>query len=253
MSLAAPAGASAEIVFATEGNYPPWNERQSDGTFAGFDIDLIHALCRSVDETCKIVTDSFPAMIDALAADTFDAIISGIAITAEREKKIAFTRPYMSYSASFATAKDSALAGDAPASGAGLLERLAAARIGAQAATVNARLIVSLLPRATLVTFSDQAALNTAVAKGDVAAGLAGTQAWNNPAPAAPSAIVVIGPQLTSAEYPLLGRGLGIGVAKSNDNLKNSLDGAICNLTADGTIADLSKTWFDADLSVPCK
>jgi octopine/nopaline transport system substrate-binding protein len=253
LTLGAPVGASAEIVFATEGDYPPWNERQTDGTLAGFDIDLVHAVCASLDETCEVVTATFPGMMDTLAAGGFDAIISGIAITAEREQKIAFTRPYMSLSVSFATAADSKLAGDAPGSGPGLLERLAAARIGAQAGTVNARLIESLLPDATLVTFGDQRALNQAVADGEVEAGLAATLTWRNPLPAAASAVAVIGPPFTSAEYPILGQGLGIGVAKNNDALKMSLDKAICDLTTDGTITGLSATWFDADLSVPCK
>lgn len=246
-------GASAEMTFATEGNYPPWNERKADGELAGFDIDLVHALCKSLNESCKIVTAKFPAMMDELAAGEFDAIISGIAITAEREEKIAFTRPYMSYSASFATAAGSALAGNAPASGAGLLERLAAARIGAQEATVNARLIESLLPDATLVTFGDQEALNQAVVDGKVDAGLAAILTWNDPAPAPAGAIVEIGPPFTSAEYPVLGQGLGIGIAKGNGALKASLDQAICDLTSNETIAGFSKTWFDADLSVPCK
>jgi octopine/nopaline transport system substrate-binding protein len=253
VTIGFPVGASAETTFATEGNYPPWNERKADGELVGFDIDLIHALCTSLDETCKIVTATFPAMMDALAAGDFDAIISGIAITAEREEKIAFTRPYMSYSASFATAAGSTLAGNAPASGAGLLERLAGARIGAQEATVNALMIESLLPDTTLVTFGEQESLNRAVADGDVDAGFAGTLTWKDPAPAAASAVVVIGPPFTSAEYSLLGQGLGIGVTKGNQALKESFDAAICNLTSDGTIAGFSKTWFDADLSVPCK
>lgn len=52
---------------------------------------------------------------------------------------------------------------------------------------------------------------------------------------------------------PCSGRGLGIGIAKSNGSLKGRLDDAICDLTADGTIAGFSKTWFGADLSVPCE
>jgi len=227
-TLGMPASAAADIVFATEGDYPPWNQHQPDGKFAGFDIDLVSALCTSLGESCQIVTDTFPAMIDAVAEEAFDAIISGIAITAEREEKIAFTRPYMSYAASFAARSGSALAADATAANADLLNGLAGARIGAQAATVNAQLVESLVPDATLVTFGDQGALNRALAGGDIDAALAGTQTWKDPASAAPDAIVVIGSPFTSADYPLLGQGLGIGVAKGNDKLKASLDGAVC-------------------------
>lgn len=108
-------------------------------------------------------------------------------------------------------------------------------------------------PDATLVTFGDQEALNRAVVDGEVDAGLAAILTWSDPAPAPAGAIVEIGPPFTSSEYPVLGKGLGIGIAKGNDALKASLDGAICALTSDGTIAGFSKTWFDADLSVPCR
>jgi octopine/nopaline transport system substrate-binding protein len=252
LALAVPAGALAEVTFATEGDYPPWNETQADGELAGFDIDLVNALCKTLDEDCKIVTASFPAMMNTLAEGGFDAIISGIAITEQREEKIAFTRPYMSYSASFATAAGSDVAKDAPASGPGLFLRLAKARIGVQGDTVNAKLMANLLPEATLVTFGDQESLNKAVADGDVDAGFAGTLAWKNPTPAPADSIVVLGPQMTSAQYPLLGRGLGIGIAQGNSALKDTLDKGICELTADGTIESLSEKWFEADLAVPC-
>lgn len=247
-----PAVADAEITFATEGSYPPWNERLADGELTGFDVDLTNALCRTIAKRCDIVTATFPGMMDTLADGGYDAIISGIAITARREEKIAFSRPYMSLSVSFATATGSPLAKDAPASNAGLLERLAAARLGAQTATANAKLIEALLPDATLITFGDQEALNRAVAKGVVDAGLAATETWKNPVPAKPNEVIAIGEPLTSTDYPLLGEGLGIGVGKDATDLKDALDDAICKLTTDETVARLSKIWFDADLSVSC-
>jgi ABC-type amino acid transport substrate-binding protein len=253
VALAAATPAAAEITFATEGDYPPWNERQANGELAGFDIDVVNALCAAIGETCKIVVAPFPAMMDTLAEGGFDAIISGIAITAGRKEKIAFTRPYMSYAASFATAAGSEVAKNAPASGSGLFLRLAKSRIGVQGDTVNAKLIAEKIPDATLVTFGDQQSLNKAVADGDVDAGFAATLAWKNPLPASAEAIVTLGPEITSDQYPVLGQGLGIGIGKRNDALKDALDKGICDLTNDGTIAKLSKTWFDADLAVPCK
>ncbi len=40
-------GATAQetIRFATEGAYPPFNERAADGTLIGFEIDLGMAMC----------------------------------------------------------------------------------------------------------------------------------------------------------------------------------------------------------------
>jgi octopine/nopaline transport system substrate-binding protein len=246
------AGVHAETVFATEGNYSPWNETAADGRLAGFDIDLVDALCRDRNDDCRMVTAPFPGMMDRLAAGEFDAIISGIAITPERQALIQFTRPYMSLSVSFATSSHSSLAGQAPATAAQTLRLLSNARIGAQGATVNAKLVRSVLPDAILVLFDNQESLDDAVANAAVDAGLAATQTWKHQAPAAAGAIVTFGPPLVGTEYPVLGQGLAIGVAKGNDALKASLDTAICRLTADGTIGNLSVKWFGDDLTVPC-
>jgi octopine/nopaline transport system substrate-binding protein len=247
------ASASEPITFATEGDYPPWNSTGANGELAGFDIDLVDALCAALGDECRLVAAGFPGMMDQLAERKFDAIISGIAITATREEKIGFTRPYMSLSVSFATAAGSALATTSTLSKADLLARLTSATLGAQSGTVNARLIERLLPEANLITFDNQELLNAAVAAGVVDAGLAATLTWSNPAPANAADVTAIGPPLTSAAYPLLGHGLGIGIAKTNHPLKARLDTAICGLSGDGTIARLSQKWFGADLSVPCE
>ena len=252
LALLVPGIAHAEIIFATEGDYPPWNETDDSGGFAGFEIDLVNAICQTIDMECGFVAAPFPEMMDRVVAGDFDAIISGIAITAERAERIAFTRPYMSWSGSFAVATGSPLAGGATASVEAALATLDGKRIGAQKGTVNAKLVGEYLPDATLVTFASQEGLNRALAAGDIDAGFAATQTWRNPSPLDPGALVTIGPPLTSADYPVLGRGLGIGLAPDNAALKASLDEAICALAADGSIANFSRTWFGDDLSVPC-
>lgn len=253
LAMTAPGIVHADIIFATEGDYPPWNETNESGGFAGFEIDLVNAICQTIGTECGFVAAPFPEMMDRVAAGEFDAIISGIAITAERAEKIAFTRPYMSWSVSFAVAARAPLAADPPASVEAALAALASLRIGAQKGTVNAMLISEFLPDATLVTFDSQEGLNRALAAGDIDAGLAATQTWRNPSPIDPGALVAIGPPLTSTAYPVLGRGLGIGLARDNAALKASLDEAICALAADGSIANFSRTWFSADLSVRCE
>ncbi|MCB1499418.1 MAG: transporter substrate-binding domain-containing protein [Bauldia sp.] len=251
-AAASPLRAEPALTFATEGTYPPWSIVDAAGTLAGFDVELIGALCRVAERDCTLEQAVFPAMIDQLVEGRFDGIVSGIAITAEREKTIAFTRPYMSLSVSFAVPAGSRLAANAPDTREQLLAALAHARLGAQADTVNAGFIAEVLPEATLVTFGDQESLNAAIARGTVDAGLAATETWLDPAPEIARSIVALRPPLTSVAYPILGRGLGIGLRKADGALKAALDDAICALVADGTIALLSVRWFRVDLSVPC-
>lgn len=250
--LLLPAAAAADdVLFATEGDYPPWNEVAADGRVVGFDADLVAAICAETGKDCQMTTASFPAMMDRLAAGEFDAIISGIAITPGRESVIQFSRPYMSLSVSFAAAAGSPLASAAPGSTEALLDLLADTHIGAQTGTVNAALVESLLPGAKLTLFDDQQRLDRAVAEGEVDAGVAATLAWTKPG-AADRTIVTVGQPFASADYPVLGEGLAIGIAHGDDILKTALDDAICKLTEAGTVSELSAKWFGTDLSVPC-
>src|SRR4029078_1466604 len=43
------------IRFATEGAYPPFNERAADGSLIGFEIDLGQALCEKIKRKCEFV------------------------------------------------------------------------------------------------------------------------------------------------------------------------------------------------------
>jgi octopine/nopaline transport system substrate-binding protein len=244
--------ARADLVFATEGNYPPWNLTESDGSLNGFDVNLVRAICVRLDTVCSFKTAPWPQMMDELTVGEYDAIISGIAITGEREETIQFTRPYMSYAASFAAARGSSLseAGATLVAVPETLELLKTARIGAQDGTVNADFVEAFLQDAFLVRFPDQESLNGKLANGEIDAALAGTPIWS--APGQGTAFTILGPPLTSADYPALGQGLGIGVAIGNDTLKAALDAAICDLVADGTVAALSVVWFGRDRSVPC-
>lgn len=246
--------ARADLVWATEGTYPPWNLTESDGSLNGFDIDLVKAICRKLDTDCSFKTAVWPAMMDELAAGDYDAIISGIAITPEREATIAFTRPYMGYAASFAAARGSALA-QAGARSRSVDETLAllkTARIGVQFGTVNSAFIEAVLPDAFLVGFDNQQSLNAAVASGVVEAGFAGTATWTDPQPAKSTDLFTLGPPVTSMEYPVLGQGLAVGIAQGNDDLKASLDAVICTLADDGTIQGLTTVWFGQNLAIPC-
>ncbi|TCP11124.1 arginine/ornithine transport system substrate-binding protein [Crenobacter luteus] len=94
-ALAAGATAQAETLrFGIDLNYPPFSKQGADGKPQGFDVDMIHALCAAMKTSCQVVPQDWDGLIPALNANKFDAILSSMQITPERQKAVDFTRKY---------------------------------------------------------------------------------------------------------------------------------------------------------------
>ncbi len=120
-----------KIRIATEGAYPPFNMKNTKGELIGFDVDIARALCDQMKADCEIVAQDWDGIIPGLLAKKYDAIIASMSITAERQKKVAFTDRYYSNYLRFIAKKDSGL--DVSKSG------LKGKRLGAQRATISAQ------------------------------------------------------------------------------------------------------------------
>ena len=83
------------FIVATEPTFPPFEmSDEKTGTLTGFDIDLIKAIGQEASLNIQIESLPFDGIIPALQSGTIQAAISGITITAERAKSIAFSSPY---------------------------------------------------------------------------------------------------------------------------------------------------------------
>lgn len=88
--------AIAKLTIAMDGASPPYNFSNSSGEIEGFEVDLIHDLCKRLNEECIVVSQSWEGIVPALLAKRYDAIMSGISITEERKRQIDFTHAYSS-------------------------------------------------------------------------------------------------------------------------------------------------------------
>ncbi|MFM7580441.1 MAG: transporter substrate-binding domain-containing protein, partial [Microcystaceae cyanobacterium] len=80
------------FIVATEPTFPPFEmSDEKTGTLTGFDIDLIKAIGQEASLNIQIESLPFDGIIPALQSGTIQAAISGITITAERAKSIAFS------------------------------------------------------------------------------------------------------------------------------------------------------------------
>ena len=75
-------------------NSPPMIFKQ-DGQVVGVDAELAQALGRELGRQVVFVESKWEDLIDALADDNVDIIMSSLSITAARRYRIAFTNPYL--------------------------------------------------------------------------------------------------------------------------------------------------------------
>ncbi|PLM15448.1 arginine ABC transporter substrate-binding protein, partial [Klebsiella pneumoniae] len=105
-SFAFGATAAEKISFGVSATYPPFESMDANNQIVGFDIDLAHALCKQMQAECTFTNHAFDSLIPALKFKKYDAVISGMDITPERSKQVAFTDPYYANSALVIAKKD---------------------------------------------------------------------------------------------------------------------------------------------------
>ena len=79
------------------------------GQIVGFDVDVIKAVCGKINCKAEFVTTGWDGIFAALDQGSFDLVASGVSITEERKKQVAFTDPYYLAAMTHAAAKNSGI------------------------------------------------------------------------------------------------------------------------------------------------
>jgi octopine/nopaline transport system substrate-binding protein len=249
------------VTITTEGAYAPWNLTNSDGSLGGFEPELMKVVCERAKLDCKFVTSDWDSMITALNAGKYDVIMDALSITDERKQTIDFTVPYASTPAAFATASDSNLM---KAPGTDLLIKMTPGQtgvkevdalkdvfkgktIGIQAGTVYAKFVYDNFgPIATIREYKTGGERDLDLQSGRIDLGFDDAAYFKTAFDAAKGALAFTGPEIGG---PIWGEGEGLGLRKSDTDLRDKFNEAIKSVIADGTLKTLSMKWFAADVS----
>ncbi|WP_078706460.1 ABC transporter substrate-binding protein [Consotaella salsifontis] len=228
------------VRIGTEGAYPPFNYLTASGELTGFDIDISKALCDEMKVKCEFVTQDWDGLIPALQNNKFDALIASMSITPEREEQIAFSVKYYQTPPAVAVPKDSDITEATP-------EALADKVIGAQAATTHFQAAEQYFPDADVRGYPTAEEYKLDIANGRLDAVM--------------DDVVVLDEWLKSdegacckllgtlkADPAIYGKGIGIGLRKGDDKLKEMFDKAIAAIREDGTYKKIQDKYFDFDV-----
>lgn len=211
------------VRMGTEGAYPPYNFIDDNGQVAGFERIVGDELCKRAELTCEWVTNEWDSIIPNLVSGNYDTIIAAMSINDERRQSIDFTTPYFPPAASAYLAMGADVADGAV--------------IAAQTGTIQADHVAQ--SGGTLVEFAtiDDA---VAAAKNGEADAVFGDKEVLRPF-AEGQGLVWAG------EEVFLDEGIGIGVRKSDTELKDKLNAAIDSMKADGSLNALLTEYFGAE------
>ena len=98
--------ADEKVTIATDIAYPPF-EFTRDGEPTGFDIDLMREIGKRAGFTPEFQNVTFDGIIPGLGNNLYDAAISAMTITEEREEQIDFSDPYFNADQSLLVPSDS--------------------------------------------------------------------------------------------------------------------------------------------------
>jgi chorismate mutase-like protein len=77
------------------GDYKPFSYRPAGDAFIGMDVDLARELAQALGVRLQLVPTSWPTLMADLDADKFDIALSGVSVTAERQRQALFSVPYL--------------------------------------------------------------------------------------------------------------------------------------------------------------
>jgi polar amino acid transport system substrate-binding protein len=222
--------------------YPPFLVKTPTGQFTGFEPDLIRAVCEQLKAECEIKEVSWDGIIPALLANKFDVLFNSMGISPERQKVIAFSRPYYETTGIFVAAKDVNLTLTP--------EGLAGKSIGVQGSTTNAefiRLAYGKTSDIRIYTTQDDCNADLLAGRIDVMfLDKLGDIAFLGSADGAQ--YEEKGTGSVKMDPLLYGLGVGAGLRKSDTELKARIDVALNELHESGKYTQISQKYFPVDL-----
>ena len=222
LALTAGMGTAQAIRMGTEGAYPPYNFINEAGEVAGFERELGDELCRRAELECTWVKNDWDSIIPNLVSSNYDTIMAAMSINEERKASIDFTQNYLppAPSSYIALTPDADLKGGV---------------IAAQTGTVQAAYIAQT--GATMLEFATIDEVIAAVRNGEADAGF-GDHEVLRPSVEESQDLQFVGDQVS------LDEGIGVGLRKSDAELKAKLNDAIAAMKADGSLNALIAKWF---------
>ncbi len=214
------------VVIGTDAPFPAYTFLDSAGTITGFERDVMDQVCARSGLDCTWKLANFDRLLPGVMAGEFDVAIGGIAVTDARRRLVDFTDPYHS------TDPEEWYIGRPGA------PEPAQSLIAVQSGTVHEAHLRDLGLRH--LSFATEAEVLAALTAGTADLALGPFQRRDDVA----QVMTANGLDFLYADL-IPDDGVGMAVCKGNVGLLDSLNAALNDMRADGTLSAIETRWFD--------
>ncbi len=228
---------SGTLIVGFDQEFPPMGFMAEDGSYVGFDLDLAQEAASRLGLEYQAQPIAWDSKDMELESGNIDCIWNGFTITG-REDDYEWTEPYMDNAQVFVVNGDSGI--ETLADLAGKVVECQADSSALAALNEDAELTATF---AQLLTTADYNSALMDLEQGAVDAVAMDVVVARYQIQQRDANFVVLDETLSSEAY-------AVGFKKGNTELRDQVQGALEEMAADGTMAEISEKWFGEDLTV---
>ncbi|MFX0545077.1 transporter substrate-binding domain-containing protein [Roseovarius sp. S1116L3] len=222
--------------------YPPFAAPDSAGNWTGWEVEMIGAICNAAELECEITPTAWDGIIPSLMGEQIDVIMASMSITEDRAKQIDFSDHYYKTPAVIVASKGSDIAPTA--------EGLSGKILGVQASTTHQAYAQKHFEDAAaeIRVYQTQDEANQDLYSGRIDAIQADSIAMADfvESETGSSCCEIVG--AVEDDVAILGQGVGAGVRKGDDELREKLNMGIAKVLEDGTHEEITAKYFSAPI-----
>jgi polar amino acid transport system substrate-binding protein len=228
------------LRIATEGARPPFNYIDTNEA-AGFEIDLAKDICRRLKAKCEFIIQDWDHLIPELLLGHYDMIMSALDITDERRAKIDFSTAYVNMPSAFLAQREAEVPDTSP-------EALTGKRIGAEAGGAHESFLTEVYKKSEFHPYAtlEEAILDLGSGRIDLVLGERDAIGEFLNTRKEGDCCRIVGSAGHDQAY--FGDGIGIGLRKTDIDLKEAINGALQEIHNDGTFARIRAKYFDFEI-----
>ena len=229
-----------KFVLGLDASFPPMGYTEADGEITGYDIDLAKEVAKRLNLEFVAKPINWEAKEMELSSGSIDCIWNGFTITEERLNAMSFTKPYLNNDQVLVVRADSGIESLKDAAG-----KIVGCQSGSSAEDAindNADFSASL---GKLVFYEENLTALTDLEVGGVDAVVMDSVVANYTIATGKKNLKVVNEALAKEAY-----GIGFRKDEKGAKLRDDVQKTLEEMSADGTVAQISLKWFGSDISV---
>ena len=218
------------LTMSTNSAFPPYEMTADDGSFEGIDIEVAGAIADKLGLELQVDDMDFDAALLAAQTGKSDMVMAGVTVTEDRQTVMDFSNTYANGIQVVIVPEDSAIA---------TIDDLQGKMIGVQRGTTGDSYCSDDFGEDNVIKYDNGLTAVQALMNGQVDAVVIDNAPAQEFVEANPG-LKILDTEYANEEY-------AIGVAKGNTQLLDAINGALAELTEDGTIQAIVDKYITAE------